>query len=429
MRLFLDITRIATRTVRSTPTGIDRTEFAYAKEILFNRPDIETTPVLTTPAFTGAITASLARTVLSKVEESWRTPVTPENDVAFQRLKPLLQEPPDPQRNHATRVQGRRLSQVIRKGLMFPVGELLTAPARLRREVDALRGRPAAYLHTSHTQLQQARRFRWTAGQVKPVFFLHDMIPVDFPEYCSPGSAARHLGRLQTVAQIADLIVVNSTYTAERARFQLSRQGWRQPPISVVPLGVEDIFLNPPADAPLAPERPYFVYVGTIEPRKNLAFLLAVWRQIVEQCGDASPRLVIVGRRGWENESVVDMLERSRQIAPYVIEVADLADRSLVTLLKGAAALISPSFVEGFGLPLVEASALGTPLIVSEIAAHREVATNRATFVDPNDGPAWIAAIRSHAMNRTPMEAGRTPHDTWPNHVRETLAAIAQILA
>ena len=91
MRLFLDITRIATRIVRSTPTGIDRTEFAYAREILFNRPDIETVPVITTPWFSGAISAGLARKVLSQVERSWQASASLSDDIAFERLIIQLQ--------------------------------------------------------------------------------------------------------------------------------------------------------------------------------------------------------------------------------------------------------------------------------------------------------------------------------------------------
>ena len=425
MRLFLDITRIATRIIRATPTGIDRTEFAYAREILFNRPDIETTPVLTTPWFSGAITAGLARKVLSQVERSWQAPATLADDIAYERLLPLLQSPPDPTRTQAARIQGRPPAQVVRQGIMFPIGALASAPARLKSELAGLDGKPAAYIHTSHTQLEHTNRFRWTSGKVKPVFFLHDVIPIDYPEYCSPGAAPRHLGRLKTVSELADLILVNSQYTADRTRHWLQRLGWREPRIDVVPLGVEDAFLQPHTSPLPRAERPYFVYVGTIEPRKNLAFLLAVWRQLAEQLTDQTPRLLLVGRRGWENESVVDLLERSARLAPHVIEVSGLTDHGLITLLRGAAGLVSPSYVEGFGLPLIEASALGTPLIVSDIPAHREVAGQHATFVDPNDGPAWIKALQAHAAQPRAAAAGpRQIFKTWPQHVTEAITRL-----
>ncbi|MFN8949183.1 MAG: glycosyltransferase family 4 protein [Alphaproteobacteria bacterium] len=425
MRLFLDITRIATRIIRATPTGIDRTEFAYAREILFNRPDIQTTPVLTTPWFSGAITAGLARKVLAQVETSWQAPSTVADDLAFARLLPELQSKPDTSRTQSARIQGRPPAQVVRQGIMFPIGELASATARLSTELASLKGTPAAYVHTSHTQLEHTRRFAWTQGKVKSVFFLHDVIPIDYPEYCSPGAAPRHLGRLKTVSELAELILVNSQYTADRTRHWLRHLGWREPRIDVVPLGVEDAFLTPQHGTLPPVERPYFVYVGTIEPRKNLAFLLAVWRQLAEQCGEATPRLLLVGRRGWENESVVDLLERSARLAPYVIEVSGLTDHGLMTLLRGSAGLVSPSYVEGFGLPLIEAAALGTPLIVSDIPAHREVASQGATFIDPNDGPAWIKALQHGATHpRTAIGNQHQPLRTWPQHVSEALASV-----
>lgn len=422
MRLFLDITRIATRIVRATPTGIDRTEFAYAREILFNRPDIETTPVLTTPWFSGAISTGLARRVLSQVEHSWQAPATLAEDLAYQRLLPLLQSPPDTTRTQSARIQGRPTVQVARQGMMFPIRELASATARLRSETEALKGAPAIYLHTSHTQLEHTHRFRWTEGKVAPVFFLHDVIPIDYPEYCSPGAAPRHLGRLKTMSERASMILVNSQYTAERTRDWLRKLGWREPAIEVVALGVEDAFLKAQNDQPPCMEHPFFIYVGTIEPRKNLAFLLAVWRQMADTMGPHTPRLVLVGRRGWENESVVDLLERSSRLAPYIMEVSGLTDHGLIALLRSAAGLVSPSYVEGFGLPLIEAAAVGTPLIVSDIPAHREVAGQNATFVNPNDGPAWISALRAHADAPRPcvVPPSSSP-TTWPHHVTRAI--------
>ena len=108
-----------------------------------------------------------------------------------------------------------------------------------------------------------------------------------------------------------------------------------------------------------------------------------------------------------------------------MIEVSGLTDQGLITVLRGASGLVSPSYVEGFGLPLIEASALGTPLIVSDIPAHREVAGQGATFVDPNDGPSWIKALQAHATH--PRLAGGIQHHaikTWPQHVTEAIARL-----
>ncbi|WP_371818815.1 hypothetical protein [Rhodomicrobium sp. Az07] len=81
-----------------------------------------------------------------------------------------------------------------------------------------------------------------------------------------------------------------------------------------------------------------------------MTFLFAVWRKLVERLGPRAPRLVIVGHRGWENENVIDVLDRSSGLAPFLVEATDLSDAGLASLLSGAAALVSPSSVEGFGL-------------------------------------------------------------------------------
>ena len=122
-------------------------------------------------------------------------------------------------------------------------------------------------------------------------------------------------------------------------------------------------------------------------------FLLEVWRRLVERYGERTPRLVIAGRRGWEYENIVDVLERSRGLAPFLAEASDLTDAGLARLMADANALVYPSFAEGFGLPIAESLAVGTPVVASDIAAHREVGEGFATFADSIDGPAWVAAV------------------------------------
>jgi glycosyltransferase involved in cell wall biosynthesis len=149
--------------------------------------------------------------------------------------------------------------------------------------------------------------------------------------------------------------------------------------------------------APPVALRPYFVALGTIEPRKNHLLLLNLWRQFAATLGAAAPRLVVVGRRGWENENVLDMLERCSAIDGLVRETGALPDREVATLLRGARALLFPSFAEGFGLPLAEALALGVPAIASDLVALREVGGNVPDYLDPLDGPAWRAGILDYA--------------------------------
>jgi glycosyltransferase involved in cell wall biosynthesis len=211
----------------------------------------------------------------------------------------------------------------------------------------------------------------------------------------------------------ASRIVVNSHYTADELAAFAAREGITPPPIHAVHLGLEPTFLTP---LPAATPRPYFVHIGTIEARKNLAFLLTIWRRLYERMGDAAPQLVLVGRYGWENEAVLDHLERSPALQGLVHQAADLPDSVLATLMGSARALVAPSSVEGFDLPAVEASALGVPLIASDIPVHRELVPG-AQLIDPLDGLGWLDALEKatlHAPKAAPFTA-----PTWTQHFAE----------
>jgi glycosyltransferase involved in cell wall biosynthesis len=201
-------------------------------------------------------------------------------------------------------------------------------------------------------------------------------------------------------------------------------------PVAVAPLGVAP----PQVALPPVALRPYFVILGTIEPRKNHLLLLNLWRQFAASLGAAAPRLVVVGRRGWENENILDMLDRCAALDGLVREAGSLPDREVASLLRGARALLFPSFAEGFGLPLAEALALGVPAICSDLPALREVGQKVPDYLDPLDGAAWRAAVLDYARpdslarrnQLARMPGWRAP--TWDEHfakVEELLTSLA----
>ena len=398
MKLFLDVTRVATRMIGSAPTGIDRVEYAYATEILCKPSGIDAVGVITTPLFTGALRKPLIQKVLGRVTAAWKIASLPKDDALYLKLKNYLEAPLDLNRTQSFRIEGLPLLQRTRNQAIFPVRSLVRASTRLKRRIARAEGQSGVYLNSSHTQLEKVERFEWTAAaSIKCVFFIHDLIPIDFPEFVSPGSPARHEGRLNTVARLASGIVVNSDYTARSVASYFEARKIAVPPVEVVPLGVTEWFLDQTKLYPPQAAVPYFVNVSTIEPRKNMLFLFAVWRRLVEILGEATPRLVLVGHRGWENENVIDVLDRSRGLAPFLVEASGLSDAGLASLIRGATAVVAPSSVEGFGLPVAEALSLGVPVIASDIAAHREVGGPWATFLDPIDGPAWVSTIKRFA--------------------------------
>jgi glycosyltransferase involved in cell wall biosynthesis len=257
---------------------------------------------------------------------------------------------------------------------------------------------------------------------------VHDLIPVTHPEYARPGGAEKHARRIETLRREAAFVIANSAATA--SGLAAHWRGWPAPRVEAAPLGIDT---PAPADAARR-DRPYFLMVGTIEPRKNHLLLLHIWRQMAQEGPTATiPELLLVGRRGWENEQVVDLLERAPGIRPHVRELGAVPERELAALYRGAQALLMPSFAEGFGLPVAEALSVGTPVLASNIPAHREVAGAAARYLSPIDGEGWMSAIREMASaprgapgTNEPAAAWQAPN--WDRHLDIVLAAAEKSL-
>ncbi|CAE6718946.1 glycosyltransferase family 4 protein [Paraburkholderia haematera] len=275
-------------------------------------------------------------------------------------------------------------------------------------------------LHTSHNGMEFGRYYRaMTKRDIRPVFMVHDLIPLTHAEYCRPGVDATHRHRMHTALRHASGLITNSQATLDSLAAEAQRAGLKLPP-SVVARLASGVTQRPLAQRPLP--SPYFVMLGTIEPRKNHWFILHVWRRLVEQLGAGAPKLVVIGRRGWECENVLDMLERCESLKGVVIEEAHCSDEQLHAYLQHAQALLFPSFVEGYGMPLAEAFALKVPVLASDLDVFHEIADDIPDYLDPLDGPGWLARIQAYAQAHSPardaqsirIERFREP--TWAEH-------------
>jgi glycosyltransferase involved in cell wall biosynthesis len=292
----------------------------------------------------------------------------------------------------------------------------------------------AVYLLVSHHHLEKqvlfARLKRRSSARF--VCLIHDLIPIEFPEYAKPGQAENHLRRIETAARHADGFVVNSAVTRDALQPHLNRAG-NAAPVLVASFGADLPTVAEGGAAPL--DRPYFVYVSTIEARKNHLLLLNLWRRLGADLADKAPRLVLVGQRGWETENVVDMLERCPALRGLVIEHNTLSDAVMVPLLKGARAMLLPSFAEGFGFPVVEALQLGVPAICSDIPALRETGGEVPEFLDPLDGPGWRRAVIDYAAAGSPRREAQLARlaqwrpPSWMHHFAIVDRFIAEIAA
>jgi len=389
LHVLLDVSRFLGCPRRRAPSGIDRVEVAYARRWLAAPQDAVTFVARTPRGGYATLPRGIVADLASQLHAAW----SGGNDAA------------------AARRAARRTGLVTLARL---------AIGRGRGELDAIlaRERRTAFLLVSHRLMEEPGpidALRRAGAAFVPL--VHDLIPATHPEYARPGVALQHLQRLSTVASLADGIIVNSAATACVLRPHLVRQAAR-PPVLVAPLGIE----------PMAPDRaagggtPYFVTIGTIEPRKNHMLLLHLWRDFAAKWGPAAPRLVVVGRRGWENENVLDLLDRCTLLRGLVEEAGSLSDPEVAGLLAGSRALLFPSFAEGYGLPLAEALALGAPAICSDLPALREVGGDVPEYLDPLDGAGWrrmvldYAAHDSRARVAQLARLGRWAAPRWDDH-------------
>lgn len=297
----------------------------------------------------------------------------------------------------------------------------------------ALLGTPpsgALYLNIGHTGLDSADLPRWIARHdLRAVYLIHDLIPIRTPEFCRPGEAEKHGRRMVNALTSATGIIANSAATLDDLHaFATSRS-------LACPKGIAAWLAGDalPADvAPASTAHPYFVTIGTIEGRKNHILLLQLWQRLVAEMGAQAPHLVIVGQRGWEAAGALAILDRCRELDDVVRELGRCDDAELAELVKSARALLMPSFAEGFGMPVIEALQLGTPVIASDLAVFREIAADIPTYLPPFDAVGWERTIRAFCepspereRQIAAMQGYRGPD--WPCHFAEVEAYLATL--
>lgn len=280
-------------------------------------------------------------------------------------------------------------------------------------------GRSRIFLNVGHTGLDAPGLSEWLAERrLRAVFMIHDLIPISHPEFCRAGELDRHRLRMDNALRSAAGIIANSAATAAALADYAGERGLIVPPHVTAWIAGPDPVARP---MPSVLDRPWFVSLGTIEGRKNHVLLLHLWRRLAKRLGERTPLLILIGQRGWEAQAAFAMLDRQPDIAAHVRELNQCSDAELAGYLAGARALLMPSFVEGFGLPVVEAMQQGTPVIASDLPVFREIAGDVPLYCDPLDGPAWERAVLQYmteCSDRTRQieaTAGYVAPD-WPTH-------------
>lgn len=388
-----DVSRLFTGAIFATPRGIDRVDLALARHI-FAEPSAAHVGVMPTLAGVRAFRASDVRRLLHRLHVLWSEQKDIAADAQLTRLIARMTKPdaPDPRAGSARAGPNGGLPTWRKAVRLIDLANRVgwgSGPA------DQDVPRRAVYINVGQLGLAVPQFHRWLARRpdLTAAIMLHDVIPLEYPHLVSPGSTRRHGRMVATTARHADCLIFNTEYARRGVAEALRPFGRHGVPSLVRPLPLPHAFATVESGLPELSSHRYFIVVATIEPRKNHELLLRVWARMMAREGDAAPHLVIVGVPGAKANDILAPLERDPAMRRRVHHTAGLSSPALAALVAGATALLSPTYVEGFGLPILEALALGVPVIASDIAAHREVSDGTTVLLAADDDHGWERAI------------------------------------
>jgi alpha-1,3-rhamnosyl/mannosyltransferase len=263
----------------------------------------------------------------------------------------------------------------------------------------------------------------------------HDAIPLSHPEWANPRLRGLKNVLLRRAARAATRIIAISEAMVPQI---VEHYGVPQERVTVVPNGVGPAWFEREEPKVLRELRSrydlaerYLLFVGTLQPRKNVERILAAYASLPESIR-RDYQLVIAGKEGWRAAPLVSELQ-SLQAAGRVRWLERVPETDLRALYQAASVFVFPSLYEGFGLPVLEAFASGVPVITSNVTSLPEVAGDAALLVDPMRVDAIAEAMRrvveDPSLRDRLVDLGRTRARlfTWENCARQTLAVMREL--
>ena len=262
------------------------------------------------------------------------------------------------------------------------------------------------------------------ACSAKLVATIHDLAFLKYPQFFSRRGNAVFRRSLKILLKRADMLLCSSQSTLA----DCSEFGFSSDRLSHVPLGVNAPIVMTTRDQIKTrynlPDS-FLLFVGTLEPRKNLSRLIAA----LETLGDSVPELVVVGATGWGD--VTDSAKISSQFKSRVRFAGFVQPSDLGAIYASAEVLCYPSLMEGFGLPILEAMSYGTPVVTSKGSSTQEVAGNAAVLVDPLDVSniaSGVLQALSHKSELSRLGLARASELTWQATAAKTADVYEQVV-
>ncbi len=392
--LVYDVVRLLLAARQDTPRGIDRIDLGIAIHLFQSWPG-DCLALMPTPWGMRVFERERVLRVESFFEERW-----PESEAAG----------PAAPGNAAAARRGRTPARASFATVM--------AIARILGRTGLSLGRPvrsvpdgAILLNAGHDALGQDWLLSWLDDRpdVHLVAMIHDLVPTLHPALVSRVATLSHARLLDNVARRAGTALVPSAAVGDELRAAMRERGRENLSIRALALPVQDVFRHRDTHA-AAPagrrDRSCFVVCGAIEPRKNHGLLLRVWGEMRRRHGDSTPDLVVAGAAGWQGEQIVRELA-SGPASASISWRPGLTTFEMRSLMAEAHAVLMPSLAEGFGLPIAEALALGTPVLASDIPAHREAGGEAVRLLSAGDAGAWRGAVEALAFDPAALAAAR----------------------
>jgi glycosyltransferase involved in cell wall biosynthesis len=402
-----DCTRMIMYLDRKLPSGIERVDISYLEGVLREK-DLDVIGVLEVQSKDNSILIMLSNEIVKDIYQHLHAKWIGESvsDADFEDKCSEIQS--------QINFEIEKKSKLTLKNIDFRILEMKNKYSK------------SIYINSTFINIPNGEEHYklMKAVGIKTIHIIHDLIPIEFPEYTFNDQNLKHFGRLAAVNELGGVIIAISDHV--KSKIESALDGIKNKNLSIIVnrSGVADKFIK--AKNQISSKRKnQFVYVSTIEPRKNHALLLNLWRRMLDESDDyeSLPKLLIIGRRGWGSQNIFDALDKNMGVKYNIVEKNNATDEEIIKDILESKAMLFPSFDEGWGLPIVESLALGTPVICSDIPVHRECSQGVGIFIDHLDGLEWLRTIKNVSTDALQIPVSDYDPITW-NKAQENFQRI-----